>query len=429
MTRTTVKEELNWAAEGTVEAICPACGNAEPKQVFLEAKSLLPPYGKLTYVNCGACGTKIVPNYSTPDYSEAELTNFPLRFYVEQGAGIDILARPAFAMARRGGVERYLEIGCGYGFGVDVAARVFGWEARGIDPSPFAVRGAKDLGIRIDAIHLGPGTEKQFGTFGAIVAMEVIEHISDPVPLLQTLKAHLAPGGAIYMSTPNAKVVEDKHHPVLVPALSPGYHVTIFSREGLETAIRRAGFDNVNVVETSSSLLASATIGGDPVDVDQDVDRDRYYAYLRERMTLHEPGGPLWTGFAYRLYRDLVNGGDYQAAQPVFELLEATLFSARGLDLGNPRSIMADAPNAGAHLESGRWPFCLTGLLYLRGIQLINTDWSPAPPLPYFLATLDIGNQIRGKLIARGVDDGELYGQLQAAEKALKMCLERFNAR
>lgn len=429
MTGTTVRDNLNWAARGTVEATCPACGNDDAKQVFLEAISLLPPYGKLTYVSCGACGTKIVPNHGTPDYAEAELTNFPLRFYVEQGAGIDILARPAFALARRGSVKRYLEIGCGYGFGVDVASRVFGWEARGIDPSPFASRGARDLGIRIDSMHLGPGTEKQVGTFDAIVAMEVIEHISDPVPLLQTLKAHLSPGGAIYMSTPNAKVAEDRHHPVLVPALSPGYHVTIFSRDGLEIAIRRAGFDNVMVVETSTSLLASATTGGAAVDVDQDVDRDQYYAYLRGRMALHEPGSPLWTGFAYRLYRDLVNSGDYEAAEPVFELLNATLFNARGIDLGNPRSITAEAAGAEAHLDSGRWPFCLTGLLYLRGIQLINTDWSPGPPLPYFLAALDAGNQIRSKLLTRGVDDGELHGQLQAAGKTLQMCLDRLNAR
>lgn len=429
MTGLTVRDTLDWTVSGSIDTPCPACGNTDAKRVFLESTSLLPPYGRLTYVDCPACHTKIVPNYGSPDYSEAELTNFPLRFYVEQGAGIDLLARPAFAIARRGEIRRYLEIGCGFGFGVDAAQRIFGWDAGGIDPSPFAVRGAKDLGIRIDSMHLGPGTEKQVGTFDAIVAMEVIEHISDPVPFLETLKAHLSPGGAIYMSTPNAQVLEDKNHPVLVPALSPGYHVTIFSREGLEIAIRKAGFDNVNVIATDTSLIASATIGGAPVDVGQDVDRERYYDYLRERIGLHEAGSPLWTGFSYRLYRDLVNTGRYADAQPVFERLQQGLLENRGIDLHNPRSIIAESLDADAHLESGRWPFCLTGLMFLRGIQLINTDWAPEPPLPYFLAAIDVGTQIRTKLLVRGVDDGELQGQIEAANATLQLCMERLKGR
>jgi len=420
-----LRDNLNWKVSGQSDAVCPACGDTRPKLKLLETRSLIGAREMLAFVTCPTCRSRFVPDYASPDYSVDWLSNYARAFYVEQGAGVDILARPAFALAARGEVNRYLEVGCGYGFGVDIAHRVFGWDSMGIDPSGIALQGGQDLGIRIDSVHLGPDTAKDVGQFDAIVAMEVIEHISDAVGFLEVLRAHLTPGGAVYMSTPNARVLDNPEHPHLVAVLSSGFHVTLFSREGLATVMRRAGFNNVEVVENDSGLFAAGTLGGEPVRVHQDIDRARYAEYLRGRLPLHKPGSTLWTGFAYRLYKEMVNHGDYAAASQLFEEIAGSLREARGIDLDNPRQLLAEGNDARAHLESGRWPFCLAGLLYLRGINLINTDWAPEPALPYFLATIDIGNLIRASLLRIGADDGELQAQLAEAAKAMTLCTDR----
>jgi SAM-dependent methyltransferase len=423
------KDGFVWNPGGSVDAACPACGEAGPKKNFLELHSIVRGAGKVTLADCPKCHTRFLPHYGSPEYVHDETSDYPMRFYVEQGAGIDQLTRPAFALKARGGVERYLEIGGGYGFGIDFAARVFGWNASGIDPSGIARRGLKDLGIRVDSAYLVPGGQNKVGMFDAIVGNEVIEHISDPVHFLETLKDHLSPGGAIYLSTPNAAVLNDRADPMLVAVASPGYHVVIFSGDGLAAAMTRAGFDNVRVETTPSTLFASGTLGGKPLAVDVGIDRSVYRDYLRVRKGLHEPGSTLWMGFAGRLYKELVNDGRLADAEPVFAEIAAALKQQRGIDLTNPRSLIAEAPDADRHLNSGRWPFSLAGMLYLRGIHLINTDWAPEPPFPYFLAALDIGHKIRESLLTWGADDGELHNQLEAAEAALVMCLQRLRER
>lgn len=423
------KESFVWDPGGTDDATCPACGSDGPKPRFLEAPSLPRKGESVTLVHCPACRTRFIADLQPAEYGMEEPSEFPLRFYVEQGAGIDQLARPAFAIAARGEVSRYLEIGCGYGFGIDFASRGFGWNARGIDPSLIARRGAADLGIRIDGAYLEPGRQDTVGTFDAIVAMEVIEHIPEPVPFLEMLRSYLTPGGCIYMSTPTSSVLDDRTNPMLVPVVCAGYHTTIFSRDGLARSMERAGFDHVRVKETPSSLFAAGTVGGEPLVVDLDVDRERYVRYLRERKDLHAPGSMLWTAFSYRLYKELVNGGRHADASAYFATIVAGLRQGRAVDLDDPRSIVGMAEQTSARLHAGDWPFCLAGLLYLRGINLINLDWAPEPAFPYFLAALDVGHRIRAALLEWGADDGELQDQLLAAEKGLQLCLERLRSR
>ena len=233
----------------------------------------------------------------------------------------------------------------------------------------------------------------------------------------------------MYLTTPNASVLDNRASPMLVAVACPGYHVVIFSKDGLEAAMRRAGLENIRVLATDSTLFASATAGGPALEVDTEIDRDVYIDYLRTRKAMHGKGSTLWMGFAYRLYKELVNRADHDTAEPVFQEISDALLRKRGVDLHDPRSIIADAAQASDQLNSGRWPFCLAGLLYMRGVQLINTDWAPEPAFPYFMATLDVGHQIRASLLTWGSDDGELHGQIDDAAAALAVCLGRYKER
>ena len=55
-------------------------------------------------------------------------------FYVQQGAGIWLITRPLAQLRNAPASSCYMEVGCGFGFGLDYAIRTKGWDGRGIDP-------------------------------------------------------------------------------------------------------------------------------------------------------------------------------------------------------------------------------------------------------------------------------------------------------
>ena len=65
-----------------------------------------------------------------------------LQLYLEQNASIYHQTRLLFAVE---GVDSVLDVGCGFGYPVDVAAKVLGWRAIGIDPAFDAGEGARLL--------------------------------------------------------------------------------------------------------------------------------------------------------------------------------------------------------------------------------------------------------------------------------------------
>lgn len=102
----------------------------------------------------------------------------------------------------RPGRGRLLDVGCGIGAFVGLA-RARGWDARGVDISPFAVRWARDrLGDVVDE-----GTLESVGypaeSFDVVTLWDSIEHVADPLALLREVQRILAPGGSLLLNTPN----------------------------------------------------------------------------------------------------------------------------------------------------------------------------------------------------------------------------------
>ncbi len=96
---------------------------------------------------------------------------------------------------------RLYDVGCGGGFLVEVAAE-HGWRAEGLEVSAAAVAFGRERGL---TLHCGTLDEvrPEEGVHDVVTMMEVIEHVREPVALLQQVAALLRPGGALYLTTPN----------------------------------------------------------------------------------------------------------------------------------------------------------------------------------------------------------------------------------
>ena len=98
-----------------------------------------------------------------------------------------------------------LDIGCGAGLLSEPLARL-GAAVTGVDAAPENIAAARahaaGQGLAID--YRAGGIETVAGErFDLVCAMEVIEHVADPVPFAAGLAAALRPGGLLVLSTPN----------------------------------------------------------------------------------------------------------------------------------------------------------------------------------------------------------------------------------
>ena len=402
---------------------CPNCGATAPKSLVLTIDVQLPdnPSKQLRVLRCPACTCHFYDSQVPPDYAEPALNNRGrVPFYVQQGAGVSLITRPLAQAAPPAG-SAYMEIGCGYGFGLDFALNTRGWHGVGIDPAPLAALGRDALQLPIELRYLRDDDESR-GTMDVVMGSEVIEHVTSPAAFVRTLRAMLKPGGLLILTTPNGDDIDPVSPPgIIIPLLSPSLHLVIQSTASLTTLLRQAGFAHVDVQVDSHSLVAFASDA--PLELERDHDRLRrmFRTHLVRRAAASDPCSDVFLGFAGRAFQESVNDGDMAAAATAWALLRPACQDRFGLDLDHLDALPEPVATCGLEDMARLVPLNLGGLLYAHGVQRLS-EGARRPSLEQqFSLAATAAAAMRRALNELAMEDGQTedIGWTAAAEALL----------
>jgi len=136
---------------------------------------------------------------------------------------------------------KILDIGCGPGFFLKAASEK-GWQGEGVEISEAAVEYANNIvGVKV---HLGKIEDMHFSpeSFDVITLLDSLEHLMDPLGVINECYIILKKRGFIIIDTPDyqsfSRLILGKNWAVL----SPWEHLTNFSEKTLSLLLRKAGF-------------------------------------------------------------------------------------------------------------------------------------------------------------------------------------------
>lgn len=96
---------------------------------------------------------------------------------------------------------RWLDVGCSYGWLLTAAQQV-GYLVEGIEPSHSAAAVAEAAGHRVRQ-GTYPDVLSETDDYGIVSFIDVLEHLPNPVGVLQQLHSQLAPGGVVIIQVPD----------------------------------------------------------------------------------------------------------------------------------------------------------------------------------------------------------------------------------
>ena len=134
-----------------------------------------------------------------------------------------------------------IDVGASYGHFLAAIGKDF--DAQGFEVSPDAVAYAvRQFGVRnlVGSVYEWPASMAE--PVDVITSWDVIEHLEDPVGAIQIMRAHLKPGGLLFLSTPDAGSLVARLMGTRWHYLDPVQHINLFSRANLIRVLKDENF-------------------------------------------------------------------------------------------------------------------------------------------------------------------------------------------
>lgn len=153
-----------------------------------------------------------------------------------------------------------LDVGCSSGAFLNRAVTL-GFFAEGVEPAPKAVKTAQLAGLNVRQGFLHE-VEYANNEFDAVTLFEVIEHIKDPLPLLNEINRILRPGGILLIGTGNAESWTAKVMGANWEYLRNDYHgghISFYNPKSLAKVASKSGFQVASLKTRSVDFVEKAT--------------------------------------------------------------------------------------------------------------------------------------------------------------------------
>jgi SAM-dependent methyltransferase len=230
--------------------ICRICTNDRNLKTF--------GIGLAKYVSCPMCRCLFVDPYPGRETNSA----FQGAEVVERLEQVDERRRGYFVRRlerlenRMGGAHpgsRLLEVGCGAGILLQEARRR-GWRADAIELAPElaarARRNNPDARIATADIQT---LEPQGPPYDAAIALDVLEHVLEPLTMVENCRELLRPGGLLLLQTPNTRSLRARIQGGTWDMLDPDQHLNLFSPDALRVLLTTVGFEILEMTTASGS--------------------------------------------------------------------------------------------------------------------------------------------------------------------------------
>ena len=166
--------------------------------------------------------------------------------------------------------RRILDIGSGPGYFLD-AGRERGWQVVGFEPSRAAADYARARGLTVVNDFFSARKAREQGSFDVISMSMVLEHVRDPIALIEEARSLLVPGGLLFLVSPNdfnpLQMVLWKKLGFQPWWVNPKHHLNYFDTVSARSILEARRFEVLHL-ETSypleNFLLAGRNYVGDP---------------------------------------------------------------------------------------------------------------------------------------------------------------------
>ncbi|WP_286265396.1 class I SAM-dependent methyltransferase [Thalassotalea atypica] len=122
-----------------------------------------------------------------------------------------------------------------------------GWTVKGIEPSVQACEYARSIGVNVLQDFFNPESAKTLGKYDVIHASQVLEHVPNPIQMIEIMSSLLNADGVICIVVPNdfspfqlALQDVENYEPWWI---APPHHLNYFNFKSLTSLLERQGFE------------------------------------------------------------------------------------------------------------------------------------------------------------------------------------------